>query len=719
VTATLAPVTVVSRQAVDSPVASAEALTRAIWVALLLVPAMAVATYGVLGPRTATLGPTPFIGDLPATAVVPLQLLLSLAVTAVGLGVLVLAIPTAVSADQRLGRGAGVSLAVLGSVVIASGWWNGLRFNVVLVALPAVALGLAFAPTPPPGLVERLLRGSLRVVVWGSLFAAVVAPAWATGPHDSIIGLPSRLAGLTTHPNVLGFLAVGLLVLEWTRRPRSALAVASALAAVVWTESKTSWATVVVLAVVALLAHFGVRRRTLALVVLAGSLGATMTIAVGLTGAERATVRGNDGAETFTGRTAIWEATLEAWADQPVLGTGPRLWDDEMDRRFAGRVGFAPGHAHSQLIHTLGEAGLLGGVALAVALVTLASSAARADHVTRGAATAMFVVIVVSCFSEPRVRSTPYASGFFLVVATLALIVATFQRPVTLVALLDALDAAVAAPPPGWTVRVVVCDNDPSASAQDVCVTRSRPPAYLHEPRPGIAAARNALLEASAADDAVAFIDDDERPEPGWLDALLDGLDRYDADVVTGAVLSDFDVPPPAWLEPSFERPRQRTGTTVAWPRTSNVVIRRRALEDPPLRFRESYGLSGGSDSMLFLEMARRGARMVWSDEAVVREQVPSSRTNLRWVLRRSFRLGNTHTRFDRDLRGTPPVMALRALKAIGWVGTGLLRAGLSALRGDRRGVVVGAERISRGAGMVAAFAGLRFLEYRREGSGG
>ena len=47
-------------------------------------------------------------------------------------------------------------------------------------------------------------------------------------------------------------------------------------------------------------------------------------------------------------------------------------------------------------------------------------------------------------------------------------------------------------------------------------------------------------------------------------------------------------------------------------------------------------------------------------------------------------------------------------------MGTGALRSLVAAVRLDRRGLVVGAERIVRGAGMVAAFGGVRFTEYRR-----
>jgi O-antigen ligase len=259
------------------------------------------------------------------------------------------------------------------------------------------------------------------------MVAGVVAPAWATGPTSSAIGLGSRLAGVATHPNALGPLAVALVVLEWTRRPRQPLALAAALAVVVWAQSKTSWAALALVVVLLGARHLGrlaPSRALLARAVLAGVLLVTAAIAFGLASPERSTAKGQDTTETFTGRTAIWEVTVEVWEAHPVFGVGPRLWDDAMDRRFASRVGFAPGHAHSQLIHTLGESGLVGATALVVALFAICSLAGRGDDASRGATTSLFVLLAVTGFSEPPMRSVPFSTGFFLVIATLVLCLA-------------------------------------------------------------------------------------------------------------------------------------------------------------------------------------------------------------------------------------------------------------------------------------------------------
>jgi hypothetical protein len=108
---------------------------------------------------------------------------------------------------------------------------------------------------------------------------------------------------------------------------------------------------------------------------------------------------------------------------------------------------------------------------------------------------------------------------------------------------------------------------------------------------------------------------------------------------------------------------------------------------------------------------------MVWCDEACVIEHVALERGSLRWVLRRYFRIGNTHSGFDRDLHGTWSRTALRVAKAGGWMGTGVLRATVGALAFRVPLVVDGLSRLWRGAGMLAGVFGYQYIEYRRSQS--
>jgi len=273
----------------------------------------------------------------------------------------------------------------------------------------------------------------LRGIVWSSLAAGVLAPTWGTERlyTASHIGLHSRLVGLTPHANALGPLAVLLVALEAARAKLVSLPVALAASAVLWTQSKTSWVAAALVGLLWVLQRAGARRagRALLALVAAGVVTVTGVVAITLLAPGRATAKGNDSAETFTGRTAIWEATLEVWQPVPVLGVGTRLWDDAMDRRFAHRIGFTAGHAHNQLIQTLGEAGLVGEAALLVALVGLCGLCALADEPTAGVAVAGGLVLVVTCFSEVPVRSVPFSTNFVLLLVVYALAMVGANAP--------------------------------------------------------------------------------------------------------------------------------------------------------------------------------------------------------------------------------------------------------------------------------------------------
>jgi succinoglycan biosynthesis protein ExoM len=98
-----------------------------------------------------------------------------------------------------------------------------------------------------------------------------------------------------------------------------------------------------------------------------------------------------------------------------------------------------------------------------------------------------------------------------------------------------------------------LADNDPAASAKDVVAEmRSRIPwpiLYVHEPRRGLAFARNATLDALPREARwIAFIDDDEEPAPAWLDELLATALTHAAPIVAGPVRPEFQSQAPEWI---------------------------------------------------------------------------------------------------------------------------------------------------------------------------
>ena len=305
----------------------------------------------------------------------------------------------------------------------------------------------------------------------------------------------------------------------------------------------------------------------------------------------------------------------------------------------------------------------------------------------------------------------------------LTVAVLTFRRLDDLTAVLPLLLAEAAEhSSAGRTVEVLVVDNDPEASGRPVVDAVGDPRVrYVLEPEPGIAAARNrALVEAGAGTaSTLVFIDDDERPHPGWLGALLAAQEAAGAVAVSGAVVSAFDAPLDPWVAAGdfFRRRRLATGTAIRVAATNNLLLDLSVVRAAGLRFDAAFGLSGGSDTLFTRQLSALGP-MVWCDEAVVTDHVPAARTTRDWVLRRAFRSGNSASRVDLALAGTAGDRVLARAAAVSR-GLPRLLGGLarwlvgSALRSAAH-QAHGLRTAARGAGMLAGTAGHVYVEYRR-----
>ena len=297
-----------------------------------------------------------------------------------------------------------------------------------------------------------------------------------------------------------------------------------------------------------------------------------------------------------------------------------------------------------------------------------------------------------------------------------ALCICTYRRPAGLRRLLNAV-ARLQTERVG-ALEIVVVDNDPDGSARATCdeMAGGMPfiVRYAHEPRRGISFARNRAVAEAAEAEWIAFLDDDEEPEPEWLDALLRVQVRYAADVVAGPVPPRYESPAPPWvLRGRFhEPPRRPTGTPLPYADTGNVLVRASLFRAFPAPFAPSLALAGGEDTHFFLRVARAGHRMVWADEAVAWEWVPPSRVRLPWLLRRAFRRGNTWALLERDLEPTWRVRALRILRGGGRIVRGAVLLPISAFRGWHA-VVETLRGMCFGAGSLAGVAGYRYDEYR------
>lgn len=296
-----------------------------------------------------------------------------------------------------------------------------------------------------------------------------------------------------------------------------------------------------------------------------------------------------------------------------------------------------------------------------------------------------------------------------------AICIATCRRPESLAGLLGALERLEV--PDDTHVCIVVVDNDSQESARAVCreaeLGSCHAFSYQVEKQQGIPFARNAALAAALPDsDFVAFIDDDEVPEPSWLAELLRVQTRYCADVVTGPCLPRYLDPPADWIvEGRFhDRPRHPTGTERPVAYTHNVLVRATVFDSLERCFDESMALHGGDDSELFGRVAEAGFSIIWADDAVVHECIPASRATLRWIVTRGFRVGTGSAWLDgrRSLgSGLAP-----AVHGVYCIAKGTLHALASPLLGRAR-AAQGLRLLAFGAGLIAGSLGHLHPEYR------
>lgn len=263
----------------------------------------------------------------------------------------------------------------------------------------------------------------------------------------------------------------------------------------------------------------------------------------------------------------------------------------------------------------------------------------------------------------------------------------------------------------GLNCDVLIVDNNPHGDAAALAGEFAAIE-YLHQPVPGIAAARNAAIDAAWHYDYLAFIDDDEVAHDGWIRNLLETAMRYEADVVTGPVETVFIENTPAWISDGgfFDRENAPTGSLRAFAASNNTLLATSALSHlKGLHFSQAFSLTGGSDSELFLRLSRAGARTVWCNEAIVIEAVGPERTRIGWLWQRGVREGNNVYRLG--LAGNSVVAALSW--AAPRVALGSLRC-VGRLVQGRPPTATGLTVLARGIGALGSIVNWNVQEYGR-----
>lgn len=235
-------------------------------------------------------------------------------------------------------------------------------------------------------------------------------------------------------------------------------------------------------------------------------------------------------------------------------------------------------------------------------------------------------------------------------VVAIDIVICTYNRVASLYDTLSALAAQHVADDVIWSV-LVVDNNSTDATAELVEAHRSRHllPGLRRvlETEQGLTPARRRGVRETSAP-WVAFIDDDNLPEPRWLDNIVEAIRlRPQAGAIGGRVISDWEHPPPNFFKGFCCFPEQdcdvarETMSLVG----AGLVVRRAALvecgwlERPLLFDRVGKRLVSGGDIEITERIRAAGYPLWCTPDAMLRNRISSNRATWRYLLRINYGL--------------------------------------------------------------------------------
>jgi glycosyltransferase involved in cell wall biosynthesis len=276
---------------------------------------------------------------------------------------------------------------------------------------------------------------------------------------------------------------------------------------------------------------------------------------------------------------------------------------------------------------------------------------------------------------------------------------------------LEKLVAAMRAQSCPVPFEILAVNNNSSDNTVEVLTRLTQLPGpvlrWVTEPVQGIVAARNRAIEESIDSDIMVFIDDDETPLPGILEAAAHAILNESAQCAGGRVEMDFShYPRPAWLGNELlgflaavdHGPDAfwiEDAATPIW--TANVAYDMCLFrDDPGLRFDKRYDrkgnvVGGGSDAIMFRTLLERKVRIRYCPGMAVLHAVEPWRLTRSYFLKLHYRAGLRHGQhqlpiYPKTVLGLPPFLVAQflrqAIKAISMQFAqrpGALRQGMNA----------------------------------------
>jgi glycosyltransferase involved in cell wall biosynthesis len=239
--------------------------------------------------------------------------------------------------------------------------------------------------------------------------------------------------------------------------------------------------------------------------------------------------------------------------------------------------------------------------------------------------------------------------------------------------------------------EIVVVDDGAADATAAVLAARPGVRHVTHGETRGLNAARNTGLREARAD-LIAFVDDDVRVPPGWIDALVEGAARHPrAEAFGGPIRARFEGrtprgcgredPPITTLDLGLED----CEAPVAW--GANFAVRRRAVERIGA-FEERIVRPHGDEEEWLERLTAAGGTIVYLADAGLDHRRTAEDAKLRPLARAAYARGRAARASDRRRSRAPSLRSeLRVLGGCVWH---------TARRGCPQGVIMGAHSAGR-----------------------
>ena len=257
---------------------------------------------------------------------------------------------------------------------------------------------------------------------------------------------------------------------------------------------------------------------------------------------------------------------------------------------------------------------------------------------------------------------------------------------------------------------LAVNNNSPDDTLEVLSQFQRQPGAPLRvvtEMAAGIVPARNRALTEALDRDILVFIDDDELPQAGLLEAAYDAIVNEGADCVGGRIEIDFSPHGrPAWLDDEVAGflGRLNHGNNSIWitdERTpvwsGNISYAMQFFrERPSLRFDQRFnradeGIGGGEDAAMLGALLALGAKIRYRPDMTVHHAIDSWKLKRSYFLKLHYRAGIRMGQygmpnFPRKVLGVPPFLigqflihSLRTINLFLTCNSGQLRQAMNA----------------------------------------